>query len=157
MPDKFQKLLKSEKIQSVKMRHPVCVELGTPIQEVVSRMQANKRGCAIVMKGKKIVGIFTERDLLGRVIDRGLKLSLPVDEVMTPHPRYLKMSSSVAEVVKLMSQKGYRHIILVNDKEEIQAFVSVRDVIDYLSEQFPFEIYNLPPDPHQINIAPEGA
>lgn len=157
MVEKLKKLLKHEKIQSLKQRSPLFIKGGTPIKEVIAQMQERKRGCAIIMKGKKLVGIFTERDLLNRVLDRGLKLTTPIDEVMTLNPIYLKTTSSIANIVKIMSQKGYRHIILVDEKENIQGFVSVRDVIDYLAEHFPYEIYNLPPDPHQISTSPEGA
>lgn len=156
MVEKFQKLLKTEKIQEVKLRSPVCVELGTSVKKVIAQMQEKKRGCAIIMKGKKITGVFTERDVLNRVLTRGLKMTTPIDEVMTPNPAFLSLNSSIADVVKIMSQKGYRHIILVDGKKHIAGFVSVRDVIDYLAEQFPYEVYNLPPDPHQISTTPEG-
>lgn len=120
-------------------------------------MRDKKRGCAIIQQKTKMIGIFTERDLLTRVIGNNLELSTPIDQVMTPNPSFLTLESSISEAIKLMSQKGYRHIPLVNNQNEIQGFISVRDILDFLAEHFPYEVYSLPPDPHQINKTPEGA
>lgn len=157
MHARFKKILEDNKIQQLKLRSPVCVAPGTPLSTVISLMQAKKQGCAIIEKKGHIVGIFTERDLLARVIELAKPLTTPIDEVMTPKPAFLKLTSSIAEAVLLMSQKGYRHIPLLDEGGIIQGFISVRDILDYLAEHFPYEVYNLPPDPNQINQTAEGA
>ena len=149
--------LKTDKIQWVKTRSPVTVEAGTSLQEGGAQMQHNKRGCAVIVSQGKVQGIFTERDLLTRVITRGIDMKTPVKEVMTADPTLIRLTNSVAEVIQLMSKKGYRNLPLVDGSGHLQGLVTVRDLLDYLAEHFPYEVYNLPPDPHQINRAREGA
>ena len=157
MNTRLKKILETNKIQQVKMRSPVLVPPGTPLSKLIPLMQAKKRGCAIIENKGHIVGIFTERDLVTRVVEPQKPLSTVIDEVMTPNPAYLKLTSSIAQAVLLMSQKGYRHIPLVDEEGLIKGFISVRDILDYLAEHFPYEVYNLPPDPYQINRSAEGA
>ena len=139
------------------MRSPVCVSKGTPLNKVISAMQDKKRGCAVVMEQEKMAGIFTERDLLTRVLEQGLALSTPIEDVMTKNPDFLKIDASIAETIKLMSEKGHRHLPLVDHQGAIRGFVSARDIVDYLAGHFPYQIYNLPPEPRLISTAPEGA
>lgn len=157
MGSKLIQLLELESVKSLKSRTPVCVKSGTKIKDVLTSLRDKRRGCAIVLKGNQVVGIFTERDLITKVISKKLSLSKRVDEVMTTNPTVLSSDSSIAEAVYWMSQGGYRHIPLVNKKGEIQGFVSIRDILDYLAENFPYEILALPPNINQINRAPEGA
>lgn len=149
--------LKTDKIQWVKIRTPVTAEANTPLQEVIAQMQQKKRGCAVIVSQGQVKGIFTERDLLTRVITRGLDMKTPVEAVMTTNPTLIHLTNSVAEVIQLMSKKGYRNLPLVDESGHLQGLVTVRDLLDYLAEHFPYEVYNLPPDPHQINQAREGA
>lgn len=156
-PKQIRKTLENEKIQRVRLRSPVCVNKTDSIESVLGVMKARRRGCAIVLDRDKICGIFTERDLLTRVLDTELKLDTPISKVMTPNPAYLTLDSSILEVIQLMSDHGYRHVPLVDQEKKIRGFVSVRDILDYIAEHYPYDVYNLPPDPDQIQRAPEGA
>jgi len=104
-----------------------------------------------------MVGIFTERDLLKRVIEPQIPLSTPIHKIMTSNPSFLKPSSSISDAIQLMSKKKHRHVPLISTNGKIEGFVSVRDIMDYLSELYPYEVFNLPPVPNQISKAPEGA
>ena len=151
------KVLKSEKIQSLRLRTAVSLERSTPLKKVLDAMRVNKTGAVVIVDNKKIVGIFTERDAMTRVVEQKIDGNTPIEKLMTPDPKVLRMEDSVADVIQLMNKGGYRHIPLVDSQGEIQGMVTVRDIIKYLAEHFPYEIYNLPPDPNQIMQAPEGA
>ena len=110
-----------------------------------------------MVEGKGVIGIFTERDVLTKVVEQKVDLATPIEKLMTPDPKVLKREDSVADAIRLMNQGGYRHIPIVDDQGEVQGIVRVRDIIKYLAEHFPYEVYNLPPDPRQIIRAPEGA
>lgn len=157
MPAHFQKVLKEEKIQRVRTRVPVIIERGSTIQQAIDAMQKQRRGCAIIKDKKKVVGIFTERDVLTRVIASQIDLKASIEKVMTPNPTCLNWETNLAEALGLMSGKGYRNLPLVDTDGEIRGLITVRDIVDFLAEHFPYEVYNLPPDPHQINRAREGA
>lgn len=157
MPERFKRICETNKMRHLKTRSPVCIQEGTPLKTVLKEMKAHKRGCVIVLKKNKMTGVFTERDLLRRVIGGELSLATPIEAVMSKNPSWLTPDSPVAEAVRIMSQKGYRHIPLLDDKQHIQGFVSVRDILDHFAEHFPHEVYNLPPNPNQRSRRPEGA
>ena len=85
-----------------------------------------------------IIGIFTERDVLTRVIDRGGNLALaPLSDVMTKDPVVGRNDSPLAWLLHCMSIKGMRHIPIVNDKRHPLYVISVRDVVTLLVDSFP--------------------
>jgi CBS domain-containing protein len=151
------KSLKEEKIQNLRLRLPLLVSRKTLLREVLEKMREKKRGCVVVTDNKKIVGIFTERDAMTKVAEKGTSLETTIEQLMTPNPRVLRMEDTVAEAIRVMNEGKYRHIPLVNEAGEAQGVLGVRDIIRYLAEHFPYEVYNLPPDPHQVIRAPEGA
>jgi CBS domain-containing protein len=156
----LKKALKSERIQALRLRAPLSVPKTTPLKNVFSKMRVEKKGYAVVLEDdltKRIVGIFTERDVMTRVIEQKLPASTPVENVMTANPTMLKMTDSVADAIRLMSQGGYRHLPLVDAEGRLAGVLGVRDLIGYLAEHYPHEVYNLPPDVHQVIRAPEGA
>lgn len=157
MPTSLSKIIEQDKIQNVKVRAAIQVEQETPLKSVLSQMQELKRGCALVTEKGKLLGIFTERDYLTRVIEKGVKMNAPIKELMTPNPCSLPVSASMAQAIELMSARSLRHLPLTNEQNLIEGYISVRDVLDYLSAHFPYEVYNLPPDPDQISKTAEGA
>ena len=157
MKNKLSDILNKNKIQTMRVHIPVLVTPESSIKDVIAKLQQAKQGCAVVHNQEKIAGIFTERDLLTRVLGPGLPLSTAVGQVMTGEPTCLRMDDLVATAIGLMSSKGFRHIPLVNEQGRIQGVLSVRGVLDYLAEHFPYQIYNLPPDPHKVNDFREGA
>ena len=155
------KSLETEKLSQLDLKAPVVVSPDTGLFEVFEQMRAAKSGCALVRDGGKIVGIFTERDVLTRVIDAKTKLSTPIKEVMTADPKTLPIDSTVAEAIHLMNKGGYRNIPLTaagkDGEADIIRVLSVRDLVKYVGANFPTEVCNLPPDPHQVQTAREGA
>ena len=92
-----------------------------------------------------MTGIFTERDVLFRVVDRGRNpVVLPLAEVMTADPECLRDDQSVAAVLNKMSVGGFRHIPIVDSQARPLFVASVRDVVEFLVEAFPREILNQP-------------
>lgn len=149
--------LKSEQIQSVKIRRAVVVASLTTLEEVIARMERERTGCVMIEEKGSLIGIFTERDIL-KVIEAGLDITrTAVDRVMTRKPRCLRADDSMASAIRVMNEGGYRHIPIVDSKGGIQGVLTAKNVVSYLAEHYPYEVYNLPPDPHQTQRAPEGA
>lgn len=157
MADNFKRILDNNKIIQVKTRSPIVVAKNESIGSTIAMMQARKRGCAIIQEKKALIGLFTEKDLLTRVIAPRANLADPIEKVMTPQPTYVNPDTSVSWVMQIMSKKGYRHVPIVDAQKGIVGFVSVRDILDFLAEYFPYEVYNLPPDPNQVQIEADGA
>ena len=153
----FEEALKTEKIRNLSTREAVTVHPELTLGEVLQRMQEKKTGCAVILEGKKVVGIFTERDALIRGLLADADPLTPIADLMTRKPKLLDREDTVAVAIRLMHEGKYRHLPVVNGRREFLGLVSVRDIVFYLSENFPLEVYNLPPDPHQISGKAEGA
>ncbi len=124
---------------------PVVVEPHTSVLEAVKRMEDAKVGCVLVAGTGKLKGIFTERDVLLRIIAKGQDaVKVPVRQVMTANPESLRESDSIAYALNLMSIGGYRHIPLIDNSAAPIGAVSMRDIVNYLVRFFPQSILNLP-------------
>ena len=131
-------------------RHPLLFSPTHTATQAMRAMQKEHRGCVLVTEDggaeSRVTGIFTERDVLFRIVDRGRNpATLALAEVMTPDPECLPLDASVAWVLNRMCVGGFRHVP-VTDKQGHPAFVvSVRDVVEFLVERFPREVLTLPP------------
>ncbi len=156
----LKKLLKKEKIRTLRFHEGAYALVSDPIQKVLETMKEKKVGAAILVESstkKHPVGIFTERDVLTKIIQQKINLSKPVGTFMTPSPKTLSQDHTMADIIQLMNQGGYRHIPIVDEKGDALGIVTARDILKYLAEHFPYEVYNLPPDPRQIIRTAEGA
>lgn len=116
-----------------------------------------RTGCALVMREGDLVGIFTERDFASRVVAAGLDVASPVQRVMTPSPTTTTQQASVLDAIEKMESGGYRHLPVLDEKGEPMGVLSIKDIVHYLVEYFPANVYNLPPQPDQVAPAREGA
>ena len=124
--------------------------MTTAVTEAMRAMKRDHCGCVVVTDDgtpdSKVTGIFTERDVLFRIVDQGRNpAQLPLAEVMTSDPETLSVRSSVAYTLNKMSVGGFRHIPVVDDEYRPAFVVAVRDIVDFLVESFPREVLNLPP------------
>lgn len=153
----FDEAIKNEKIRNVMGPSALLVPRGRRYGEVIAQLQAENKFCAVVLDGKKVIGIFTERDALKKGLLPGTETTTPIEKMMTPNPVVVDPEDSVALAIRLMNQGKYRHLPIVDRHDEYVGLVSVRDIVDYLSENYPYEIFNQPPDPHKFSVVPEGA
>lgn len=109
------------------------------------------------------VGIFTERDYLDKLVtlepDDWLNVKYnPVERHMTEGLQSLSMEEPLDRAIQLMTKRGYRHLPIVDEAGGLFGVLSANDIIVYLAEYFPMEIYNLPPslDQDQVFDTREG-
>lgn len=132
------------KIRHLKVSDPLCVESGSPCGDVISRMQREKRSCILVCREKRPVGIFTERDFLGKLLGKNMDFSRPVDDFMSRDPRVLTMDDTVGQAIRIMHEHGYRNIPLVDQSGACAGLLQIRNVIEFLAELYPEEVLNAP-------------
>ncbi|MFQ5514091.1 MAG: cyclic nucleotide-binding/CBS domain-containing protein [Myxococcota bacterium] len=147
----FDKSLLREPLRTLRTRPPLVFSPAASVTEAMRDMQQERRGCVLITEdgtqGTRLVGIFTERDVLLRIVDRGRNpASLPLREVMTPDPEALPQEASIAWVLNKMAVGGFRHVPVIDDAGRPVLVVSVRDVVQFLVEFFPREVLNLPPE-----------
>lgn len=147
----------ADKIVTLKLASPLFVPSGSSIRQVVETIQQAQAGAVLVVEGKRLIGIMTERDVLMKVVARDVNYDEPVDKFMTPNPRTLKPADTIGDAINLMNEAGLRNIPIVDESGEAIALFRVRDVIHHLAEAFPEHVLNLPPRPHQKMKTAEGA
>ena len=124
------------------------VDIGDAMWKVVEAMKSKNRGAVLVTEEGKLVGIFTERDLVSRLDhDDALWSHVVVKDVMTPHPTVVRPYESVAEAMRLLIQGRRRHLPVVDDKGKVLGLLSIRDILAYVASKFPDDMMNLPPTP----------
>jgi len=133
------------------------VPTGTSYGDVIEHLQDEEKFCAIILDQKKVLGVFTERDALKRGLLVHADPDTPIDRLMTKNPVLIQEEDSLINAIRLMDKGRYRHLPVVNTQKEYVGLISVRDLMNYLAENYPYEVYNLPPDFHKFSGAPEGA
>jgi CBS domain-containing protein len=131
-------VLNKKEIQSL-----VTVAPESSVADAVRLMKERGMGAVVIRaQAGSIDGIFTERDVMCRVVDEGRDAArTPVSAVMSPNVRQVSADASVEEVLRLMVVHGHRHIVVEDGLTH--GLVSIRDLMQWLI---------LPDQP----IAPEG-
>jgi CBS domain-containing protein len=114
-------------------------------------------GCLLVTDAGRLVGIFTERDLLTRVLAKELALESAIRHCMTPEPVTVSPKDPVRLAIRRMQKGGYRHLPVVDESGCPVGILSAQQVVHYLAEHFPTLIFNQPPEPNQYPEHPEGS
>ena len=153
----LESVLVSERLSDA-MSHPAAVvDIGASVAEAIAAMQRERRGCVLVVSGDKLAGIFTERDVLLTIAGLAIDTKqAAVSDYMTRDPVALPAGSSVAFALNRMVVEGFRHIPLVDDQGRPVGVVSMRELVEYLSDFFRKDMLNLPPDPSAAFRKREG-
>jgi len=106
------------------------VEPSDTIGEAAEKMTAAEVGAVVVSDFGRMIGIFTERDLMRAVAGRVHSSEARVREWMTPDPVTMSADASVEEAGETMIQRGFRHIPVVSGERAI-GIVSIRDVAEW--------------------------
>ena len=115
----------------------------TPVAECVRTMTAKKIGALIVIDGERLVGIFTERDALNKVLAAGLDpVSTKVSEVMTKDPYCIPPTTTVGEAMELVTKRRFRHLPIV-ENGKVLAVVSSGDLTHWLVKDQMGEVQEL--------------
>lgn len=111
------------------------VTSDTTAIDAVMKMRDSRVGCALVIDNGKLIGIFTERDVLNKLV--GKKAFTPttvVSELMSPNPESLRETDSVATALSKMSLGRYRHIPVLK-ADGSYAVTSIKHVLKYIAKE----------------------
>jgi CBS domain-containing protein len=112
-------------------RPVVTVSRKTTVMEAIETMASAQIGSVVVADGDRTEGIFTERDVMLRVVLEGRNpTQTRVEEVMTTPVQTIGIRSTGDEALRLMVQEHIRHLPVVDDKGKAQAIVSMRSLLD---------------------------
>ena len=131
------------------MRPIVTIDINCSTNEAIDLLLAHKIGAAPVVDNGMLRGIFSERDVLNKILNKqvGDLDHISVEEFMIADPQTAEPEDSLNVAILYMAQGGYRHVPIVDTENRPVGMVSIRDVISYLVEEFPQEVLTLPPKP----------
>lgn len=113
------------------------------VAEAVHEMNAHKVGSVLIMNGLRLAGIFTERDVLRRVVGADLDPRFtPVTKVMTSEVLTIEPSATVQQVMEIFAERRCRHLPVVSDGK-LLGLISIGDVSRWVANSHRVEAESL--------------
>jgi CBS domain-containing protein len=109
---------------------------GTTVAAAARRMEKRGVGAVLIVEGERLVGIFTERDAVYRVLARGLDAGVTkLADVMTASPMTASPDETFGRALHVMQEQGFRHMPVVEAGVPV-GIVSARNALDPDLEEF---------------------
>ena len=135
-------------ISTIKLRKPITIEGDTSISSCLKLMQEERIGCLLITEQEQLIGIFTERDIIRRIVGKNLSHDdIDVQDYMTPDPDTLTADDPLAFALNYMVVGGYRHVPIMGADNKPLACLSIKDIVKHIGNYYFSEIANLPPTP----------
>src|SRR5688500_1028724 len=114
---------------------PATVGPEDTVLDAVKLMDSRKVGAVAVVAGGQLRGVFSERDLMRRVVLAGMDpAKTPVRAVMTPEPLTARPEMSEGEALRTMIERHFRHLPLVDAAGKVVGMVSIRNLLQHRVE-----------------------
>lgn len=150
--------LQREQVSHLDLSNFTSVESGTTIRATVEKMRAENTHCAIIVsQDNMMTGIFTDRDILQKVVDQPAIWDQSIDEVMTSSPKAVNLNDPADAALAMMDHEHFRNVPVVDKKGIVVGNLTHYAIIKYLADRFPESVYNLPPDPDRVTHNRDGA
>lgn len=146
-----------EPIRNLRVKKPLTLSPEDSVAKAIELMQEKKIGCVLVTKNDRMIGIFTERDVLLKVAGKKGMEQKKLGEIMTPKVEGFEPDDSVAFVLNAMHVGGYRHVPILDENGKPLAVISVKDIVGFIIDHFAEDVLNLPPAPMRKTEQREGA
>ena len=116
---------------AISSKFVVTVSRTASVLDAIQAMAGAKVGSIAVVDGNVLVGIFSERDVMLRIVAEGRDpRSTVIEEVMTSPVQTIQKRTTNDEALRIMVQNHIRHLPVVDEKGEIQAMVSMRSLLE---------------------------
>jgi CBS domain-containing protein len=144
---KLEGALLNDTVRLLAPSEPIRLTAEATVQDAIDVMVAQHRAAVVVVDAEsRLIGIFTERDVLIRVLGEGRDpRTTTLGSVMTGRPEALSPQDRICFAVNRMSTAGFRTIPLVDAEGRPIGIVTVNDVVKWLAEIFPEAVLNLRP------------
>lgn len=149
-------ILTSTTVADVVLEQRPALRPEDTIAAAAEEMRSVSHGSVLVCEDDKLVGIFTERDILRRIAaDRAMESRL--DEAMTREPKTISPSATLLDAIRMMGDGGYRRLPVVDESGTPTGVVDVKTLMHFLVDNFPEAVYNQASARLSIPKLPEGA
>lgn len=116
-------------LSSLLRRAPLCVSPDSSIRSALTQMQEAAVGSVVVVDGAgQPLGIVTERDIIPRVVLKAVDIEVEVIGIASTSVATLRQNETAVDAALLMAERGFRHVVVVDDKGAVCGVVSERDL-----------------------------
>lgn len=147
--------LNEESIEQAGPLSPLCLTPDTPLRDALLVLRSQHRGAVLVCRDDRLVGIFTERDVV-RILVEGRDLNTPIAVEMITDPMTIREGESIGLAIRRMAENGYRRLPVVDKSNRPLGLVDVEGIVHFLVQGFPEAVYNLPPVANPATREREG-
>lgn len=148
--------LQAEKVVHLNLSGFCQLESGTQVRQVVEQMRQQGRNVCLITESGRLIGIFTDRDVLRKIAMAPELLDSRIEDVMTRDPVTVTPDMSAADALWLMDDRHFRNLPVVSQDGEILGNMTHQAIINYLAARYPIEVLNRPPRPDQFPRKAEG-
>ena len=135
--DPLEQALAEEELGTIRHEPFATISPETPVHEAVEKLSDMHIACLLVTEEKKLIGVFSERDVLSKVALEFDKVKdQPVREVMTLNPIYVHETDSAVVALSVMAQCGYRHVPVLDLNDSLVGIISPQRVTEFLQSHF---------------------
>jgi CBS domain-containing protein len=135
--DELERVLAEETAGAIRSSPYSQVDSSTTVRRAVHALYGLQVSSLLVVEGDRLVGIFTERDVLEKVAERYSELAdVPVRDVMTKDPIVVYEGDSVGTALAAIAAGGYRHVPVLNLDGQVLGVLSPRRVLGFLERHF---------------------
>ncbi|MBE2212865.1 MAG: CBS domain-containing protein [Opitutaceae bacterium] len=116
----------------------------TTVRDAVRQMNDHHVGALVVTRGERPVGMFTERDVLMRIVAAGLDPdSTPVEAVMSRRLTVIRPETTVDEAMAIITRERHRHLPVVDADKRLVGMISIGDLMRWIVRDEESRIQNL--------------
>lgn len=123
---------------------PPTVPATATVLDAVRTMETSRGGATAVVDGSHLLGIFSERDLMLRVVAAGHDPSKTiVSKVMTSHVETLTVEATTSEALELMVSRHFRHVPVVDERGNLVGLLSLRSLLQHHVDELVDQLHSL--------------
>jgi len=148
--------LQKERVSHLDLSGFSQIDSGTSVQNALEKLRIERHTVCLITDENSLVGIFTERDALRKVVGSPDLLEQPIDVVMSRDPITISPDLSAAEALTLMDANHFRNLPAVQADGTIVGNMTHESIIAYLADRYPVEVLNRPPQPDRFPRKAEG-
>ena len=135
----------------------VRVDRATPLKDAIRLLRDAPSRSLAVMDGRRLVGLFGDRDMVEKCCTDAIDPMDPVEQVMEGMLVTVTPDTSIRDALRLMDMERLRFLPLVEADGTLRGLIRGRDLLEYIAESIPDAVLNQPPQVMKSLGAREGA
>lgn len=135
--DPIEQALHDEPVAAIQSQPHTSINADTTVRDTLKHMVGDHIACVMVEENGKLVGVFSDRDVLDKVaLEYASVIDKPIRNVMTKDPVYVEQTDPAAAALAVVAVSGYRHVPIVDAERNIVGIVSPQRITKFLEERF---------------------